>query len=175
MARHLLWSVLGLWIWTAMAAAQSWQSDQWHHIIDGTPFHTEDGPFLHGAGILQSDGRFALMVLAEGEEGALVSVNLPVTDLEAELTSTLVMPDGNIFVRDVKKSDRLAEPTPDGRSVTFSFAIAEDDIAQFMAAQTWRVTTGDIVTTISLAGSRDAITTAREAREAVAVESAAKP
>jgi hypothetical protein len=159
------WGVI-LSLLAASVGAQDWTLGRWHHVTEGSPFYTEDRAYLHSAAILQDDGRFALMVLGKEEDGALVSVNLPMSDIASSLTSTLVMPDGNILVRDAADSQFIAERDPDGQSVTYSFGIAPEDIEQFMAAQMWRVQAGDTLTTISLDGSRDAITQALAARDA---------
>lgn len=161
---HLCWGLV-LWLWAAASSAQDWQRDRWHHVTEDSPFWAEDRAYLHGAAILQDNGQFALVVLGEAGDGALVSVNLPMSDIASDLTSTLVMPDGNILVRRAEDSQFIAERNPDGLSVTYSFGIAPADIEQFMAAQMWRVQAGDTLTTISLAGSRDAITAALAARD----------
>lgn len=170
MMRHPLSWGLVLWLWATMSAAQDWERDRWHHVTETSPFWTEGRAYLHGAAILQEDGRFALMVLGNEEDGALVSVNLPMSDIASDLTSTLVMPDGSILVRRAEDSQFIAERDADGQSVTYSFGIAPADIEQFMAAQMWRVQAGETLTTISLVGSRDAITAALAARAADAAE-----
>lgn len=165
MRQHTRWLCPILWIWAAAAAAQEWVPDRWHHVTEKSPFYTQERAYLQSAGILQGNGRFALMVLGGAEEGALVSVNLPMSDIAPGLTSTLVMPAGNILVREAQDGQLLAERTPDGDSVTYSFGIAPGDIEQFMAAQAWRVQAGDTQTTISLDGSHDAISAALKARD----------
>ncbi len=170
MVRHSRWSVLAFGIWGSTVMAQEWELGRWHQVAETSPFHTEDGTFSYSAGILQENGRFALMVLGDPDEGALVSVNMPMSEIATKITSTLVMPSGAILVREAQGSQLVAERTPDGESVTYSFGIAPGDIEQFMAALSWRVKADGVQTTISLAGSRDAISAAIEAREAISVE-----
>lgn len=165
MGRLPRWLGLALWVFATPAVAQDWEPDRWHRVTETSPFHADDRAELQAAAILQGDGRFAQMVLGEPGKGALVSVNLPMTEVATELTSTLVMPSGNILVRTVEQDQLVAVPEPDGESVTYSFGIAADDVEQFMAAQAWRVQAGDVLTTISLDGSRDAISAALAARD----------
>jgi hypothetical protein len=159
------WPGLVLWFWVATAAAQGWERDRWHHVTEDSPFFAEGRPGHPGAAILQSDGRFAQIVLGDADEGALVSINMPVSDIASSLTSTLVMPDGNILVREVPQEDLVAVRAPDGESVTYSFGIASEDVDRFMTAQLWRVQAGDTLSTISLTGSLDAISAASAARK----------
>ena len=175
MGRLSRWLGLALWVWAAAAGAQDWEPDRWHRVTESSPFHADDRAGLQAAGILQDDGRFAQMVLGDPGEGALVSVNLPMSEIAAELTSTLVMPSGNILVRTVAEDQLVAVPEADGQSVTYSFGIAADDVEQFMAALVWRVQAGDVLTTISLDGSRDAISAALAARDQDADQAAADP
>lgn len=164
MVRIPTWPALILWIPAVAAWAEDWERDRWHHVTETSPFYVADRADLHGAAILQDNGRFALMVLGQPEDGALVSVNLAMTESVGELTSTLVMPDGNILVRDVHGAQLVVEPAEDGGSVTYSFGIAPDDVEQFMSAELWRIKAGETLATIPLDGSRDAISAAIEAR-----------
>lgn len=167
----LHWSGRVLWIWimalttTLAAAAQGWERDRWHHVTEDSPFFAENRDVPPGAAVLQSDGRFAQIVLGGPDEGALVSVDLPTPERAATLTSTLVMPDGDILVREVAQDDLVALRGADGDSVTYSFGIAPNDVDRFMQARLWRVQAGDTLTTITLDGSLDAISAALAARD----------
>ncbi len=152
-------------IMAGMAASQTPAVGVWHQITEDSPFFAGNIADLHGAAILQEDGRFAMLVLGTAEEGALVSVNVQMAEPASELTSTLVMPAGGILVRPVDQDQLLSETAADGESVTYSFGIAPEDVERFMSALLWRVKAGDRLTTISLDGSRDAIAAAMAARD----------
>ena len=166
MTRAVAWLCAISWFCAAVAFAQQPPPpDKWHYVTLDSPFHTSERAQLHSAGIIQSDGRIALMVLGSEDQGALVSVNLPGTEMEPQLTSTLVMSNGTVLARTVKGDQLVATTAPDSSSVTYSFRVAPGDLESFMAARTWRISAGQNEAIISLLGSRSAISTALEARD----------
>lgn len=150
----------------------SWQPDVWHHVQPDSPFYTDERSDMHSAGLVQSDGQFALLVLGTPEQGGLISVNLPGAEPASELTSGLELAAGNVMSRTVTADQLMAIPTPDGASHTYSFRIAPDDVRLFKAALRWTVKAGDQSLTLTLKGSKKAITRAIEARDSIDVTEA---
>lgn len=132
--------------------------DVWHFVEDGDRLYREDRSELTAAGIIQSDGRIARLYLVPGEDGAVVSVTLPIEQRLTALVSVLRMRNG-AFSRAVEGDALLVSPAPNG-GTTFSFAISKTDIELFMGARDWQLRIGEDRHTISLAGSRQAITDA---------------
>lgn len=152
-----------------------WTRDVWHYVTQASPFYTEERSSLHSAGVIQADGRFALLVLGTPDQGALVSVNLPGDTAQTALTSDLVLTSGGVLSRSVTHEQLVANVTLDGASHTYSFRIAPADVETFMAARHWRITAGDTRVTLTLKGSRRAISKAIAARDTPVETSAATP
>lgn len=133
-------------------------NDAWHFIEDGDRLFREDRSDLSAAGIVQSDGSIARLYLVPGEDGAVVSVTLPVEPDTSALVSVLRMRNG-AFSRAVEGDALLVSPAANG-GTTFSFAISKDDIELFMGARDWQLRIAEERHTISLAGSRSAISQA---------------
>lgn len=149
---------------TGPSLACEWQPNVWHHICTDSPFFERDLETLPGAALLQEDGRFARLVLGSDAQGALVSVNLPGTTAAENLTSTLVMPAGNIMTRTVSGEQLDAVVGPEPETITYSFRVDPADITLFQDALRWRVAANGNVTTLTLKGSRIAIDAALQAR-----------
>ncbi|THH36195.1 hypothetical protein E4Z66_14190 [Aliishimia ponticola] len=165
MGLQLRWLSLMAYLITGPTFAEGWVRDVWHIVSDDSPFFAPDRPDQNAAALLQSDGRFALLVLGTDAQGALVSVNLPGTTAAERLTSTLVIANGTVLTREISGDQLLAQPIPDGETVTYSFRIAPGDLESFMAASEWRLNAGGTVTTLTLDGSRKAVSAAIEARD----------
>ncbi len=146
--------------------APDWRRDIWHYVIENTPFFTEERRTLHSAGVLQSNGRFALLLLGTADQGALVSVNVPGNAPAEVLVSDLVMPSGNVLSRKVTQDQLLAMEVPGSQSYTYSFRIAPADLELFMGALRWRVVAGENSVDLTLKGSRKAISEAINHRDA---------
>ena len=135
--------------------------DIWHQVTHISPFFTRETANLRMAAIIQSDGRFARVILGEDGQGAYVTVNLPGTEPYASLRSNLVMPSGLVLERDVSGDALSAQVMNTSNSVTYSFKIAEADIEGFKGARYWTLTPeGGAAIRITLKGSRKAITAA---------------
>jgi len=138
--------------------------DLWHQYTPNSPFFTTGTETLHGAGLVQSNGRYALLILAPEGNGAVVKVNLTYGPTPQSMTSSLVMPAGNVLTRNVQDAALKLEPGAITGSFDYTFPIAPQDIELFMAARTWRLNVDGEETQISLKGSRKAITAALKAR-----------
>ena len=158
-----------IWLTAATFAtpslAETWREDVWHFVCQDSPFFTPDRLDRHSAGVLTSEGGFALMVLGDIDQGALVSINIPGETIQPEVTSTLEMPAGTVFSRTVSGDQLWAVLTIDRLSVTYTFRVDPADIEFFQAGKQWRVTAGEAVSTVPLKGSRKAINAAIQARD----------
>ena len=154
------------------AWADEWRRDAWHHVVEGTPFYTEQSVRYHGAGLLQSDGIAVVFLLGAPDQGGLITLNLPGRAPFSELNSTLSVPGSGDLQRLVAGSQLSATPARDGESFNYSFRIASADIQLFMATTTWTVRAGDTDFVITLEDSADALKSAMEARSAEATTAA---
>jgi hypothetical protein len=157
----------GLWVTTA-ALAQEWRHDVWHRVTADSPFFSPDRRDYPSAGVLQGDGQFLLLVLGEANEGALVSVVLPGSEPQAELSSTIVLTSGNALTRTIAGAELLAVADPETGSVTYSFRIPPQDLETVMAGRSWQFAAGREQVDITLDGSRKAISEAIADRDALA-------
>lgn len=155
------------------AAAADWSRDVWHHITEGTPFHAEHSIRYHGAGLLQDDGLAVILLLGAPDQGALITLNLPGPAPHARLTSTLQVPGTGALTREIGGDQLVATPAGDGLGVNYSFRIAAEDLAFFMAATRWTIHADGARHVITLDGSAAALTAAMEARSAEATTAAA--
>lgn len=164
-ARLFLQLWLSLCLLASGAQADGWRENIWHFVCPNSPFFAKDRQDRHSAGVLTSDGSFALMVLGEPDQGALVSINVLGETIQPIVTSTLEMPTGNILSRTVSGDQLWAVQTPDKASVTYTFRVDPADIEFFQGGRQWRVSAGNSVSTVSLKGSRLAINAALAARD----------
>ncbi len=144
--------------------ADTWRENVWHFVCEESPFFAQDRADRHSAGVVTSDGGFALMVLGDPLQGALVSINVPDEMIKDRVTSTLIMPTGNVFSRTVTDDQFWAVQTPDGASVTYTFRVDPADIEFFQAGRRWQVKAGATTRNVPLKGSRVAIRSALTAR-----------
>ncbi len=132
--------------------------DVWHAVTSDSPFFSESLVELRVAAVVQSDDRFARIILAEDGRGAYVTVNLPGSAPADALRSDLVYSNGGIFTRTLGKDMIVAQVMTSSDSVTYSFSIAADDIRVFRGATKWTLTPeGGETTEITLKGSARAI------------------
>ena len=133
--------------------------DEWHYIDDASVLHTQGVDGLHGAGVIQSDKLFAMLYLGVPEENGLVSVVLPSGDAATELSSTLVATNGQRFKRMLQTEELDIAEVGEG-IYAYSFPISANDVDLFKAARSWQLGIGDRKWTVTLTGSRKAITEA---------------
>ncbi|MEP4198453.1 MAG: hypothetical protein ABJL99_22770 [Aliishimia sp.] len=132
--------------------------DIWHQVTYSSPFFSQGTATLRIAGVIQSDGYFARIILGGRDQGAYVTVNLPGTAPVSTLRSDLVFSNGGIMSRIITGDDLEAQIMTSSESVTYSFSIAREDIRGFRSASTWTLTQGeDRKTRITLKGSSKAI------------------
>lgn len=170
MTLALRWVSLAAFLWTGAAAAADWTRDVWHHVGPDSPFNDPDRPERHAAGLVQQDGRIAVIELGTPEQGALVSVSLPGPQISERLNSILEMPAGYALSRRVSGTQLVAAKAADSDEVSYTFRIDPADIELFMAARYWRLRLGeDETVTLTLKGSRKALSAALAARDAAAM------
>lgn len=147
-------------------------SDVWHHVTETSPFFSDQTPDLPIAGIVQSDGTFARVILGADGLGAYVTIGLPGADPAPALTSQLRFANGTRLTRTVRGgADPAALDTlrmPGAQMTVYSFTLAAEDIAALARATHWVLTPqGAAPVTISLYGSAAALEAARSAADAV--------
>lgn len=136
-------------------------ADRWHHVTPASPFFSEESPAQRVAAVLQSDGKFARVILGADDLGAYVTVALPGTEPAASLRSELMFANGAKVSRTVYDTtlDTLAMPGAD--MMIYSFAIAPEDLSAFRQASEWILTPdGAEPVTITLDGSAAALSAA---------------
>lgn len=155
------WVVLGLTLaigglFLGSEKAQSQPIDSWHYIDADSVLHTERVDGLHGAGVIQSDQIFAMLYLGLPEGNGVVSVVLPTLTAMPTLSSTLIAPNGQRFVRVLEGSELDVSQVSD-TSYAYSFSITSVDVALYKSARSWELSQGESRWTVTLAGSRRAI------------------
>lgn len=147
------------------AFACDWEADIWHHVCPESPLYSDALQDRPSAAIVQNDGHFVHFILGDADQGALVTVSLPVHPTGKTLSSALVMSDGSILSRKVTGDQLWTEVSGDGASILYSFRVAPADVDLFRSGIAWNITAGAHGTKVSLRGSNVAISEALAHRD----------
>lgn len=132
--------------------------DVWHVVTPNSPFFSDSLVDLRVAAVVQSDDRFARIILGEDGRGAYVTVNLPGSLPAEALRSDLVYSNGGVLTRTLSAEMLAVQVMTSSDSVTYSFSIAADDIRVFRGATKWTLTPqGGESVEITLLGSAKAL------------------
>lgn len=165
LVRFRLWGfALCAWVVASAALSEPFKLDGWHFVCPESPFHAVNGSQRPSAAIAQSDGTFALLVLGNAGEGALVTVNLPNAERAERVQSQLVLSGGRILAREIEGEELWSETITAPASVTYAFRVPAADVGIFQKAMSWRIRAGKTDVQFVMKGSSAAIAMAIKAR-----------